>query len=327
MPITTPTEENCQYYGRFMHTLKRTEAEGLYWAFFFLVLAALFTASWKYGRVMESIEHLNVESRERQRRLRWIFWYCFITGVVGMTIVVLEAFVINTLQFCDGEPLISLYWSLWTMIQVGGIIAVWGICLHVRHMVTGKKHPPWALALGTPVLVVAGLGHYFQGKLKRSKAARSIRGRSRSRKPTDRGRPEALSEVPTIRGDSTDSKARSNDGDSPTVCGDCNDDFNAKVIGYTKDGDVIIRLSSNVRQEFMTRALSSSGITWDEPIRPSTSKEADIRRQDSISRGRSMTRAPSKGKEREDLSAFDYDEKDDIPAADVDPEKAVGMAV
>ncbi|KAL1878734.1 hypothetical protein Daus18300_002010 [Diaporthe australafricana] len=304
--------ENCMYYGRFMHTLKRAEAEGLYWAFFFLVLAALFTASWKYGRVMERIEHLSMESRERQRRLRWLFWYCFLTGVVGMIIVVLEAFVINTLQFCDGEPLISLYWSLWTMIQVGGIIAVWGICLHVRHMVTGKKHPPWALALGTPVLVVAGLGHYFQGKLKRSRAARSIRGRSRSRKPTDRGRLEALSEVPTVRGDSIDSKARSNDGDSPTVCGDCNDDFNAKVIGYTKDGDVIIRLASNVRQEFMTRAQGSSGITWDEPIRPSTSREVDIHREDSVSRGRSMTRASSKGKEREDLSTFG-DEKEESP--------------
>lgn len=117
---------------------------------------------------------------------------------------------------------------------------------------------------------------------------------------------------PTVRGDSTDSKARSNDGDSPTVCGDCNDDFNAKVIGYTKDGDVIIRLASNVRQEFMSRAQGSSGITWDEPIRPSTSREVNIRREDSVSRGRSMTRASSKGKEREDLSTFG-DEKEISP--------------
>lgn len=119
---------------------------------------------------------------------------------------------------------------------------------------------------------------------------------------------------PTIRGDSTDSKTRSNDEDSPTVCGDCNDDFNAKVIGYTKDGDVIIRLAPNVRQEFMSRAQGSSGITWDEPIRPSSTREGDMRRKDSTSRGRSMTRAPYKGKEREDSSASDDLEKGDISA-------------
>lgn len=128
---------------------------------------------------------------------------------------------------------------------------------------------------------------------------------------------------PTVRGDSTDSKARSTDGDSPTVCGDCNDDFNAKVIGYTKDGDVIIRLAPNVRQEFMSRAQGSSAITWDEPIRPSSSREGDIRRKDSMSRGRSMTRAPYKGKERQDSSFVDL-EKGDISAADDSSEKAAG---
>lgn len=124
---------------------------------------------------------------------------------------------------------------------------------------------------------------------------------------------------PTVRGDSTDSKARSTDGDSPTVCGDCSEDFNAKVIGYTKDGDVIIRLSSSVRQEFMSRAQGGSAITWDEPIRPSTSRDSDIRRKDSMTRGRSMTRAPYKGKDREGSSAFIDLEKGDI--ADEKPEK------
>lgn len=86
---------------------------------------------------------------------------------------------------------------------------------------------------------------------------------------------------------------------------------------------MIIRLASNVRQEFMSRAQGSSGITWDEPIRPSSSREGDIRRKDSMSRGRSMTRAP-KGKERQDLSAFVDLEKGDISAVDDSSEKAAG---
>lgn len=83
---------------------------------------------------------------------------------------------------------------------------------------------------------------------------------------------------------------------------------------------MIIRLASNVRQEFMSRAQGSSGITWDEPIRPSSSREGDIRRKDSMTRGRSMTRAPYKGKERQDSSVVDL-EKGEISAADDSPEK------
>lgn len=87
---------------------------------------------------------------------------------------------------------------------------------------------------------------------------------------------------------------------------------------------MIIRLASNVRQEFMSRAQGSSGITWDEPIRPSSSREGDIRRKDSMSRGRSMTRTPYKGKEREDSSASVDLEKGDISAVDDSAEKTAG---
>lgn len=84
---------------------------------------------------------------------------------------------------------------------------------------------------------------------------------------------------------------------------------------------MIIRLAPNVRHEFMSRAQGSSGITWDEPIRPSSSREGDVLRKDSMTRGRSMTRAPYKGKERQDSSAFVDLEKGDISPADDSPEK------
>ncbi|KUI66452.1 hypothetical protein VM1G_01850 [Cytospora mali] len=254
------------------------------------------------------MNELSSRDRERERLLRHCFWFCLVCGVIAFFVVVLETFVIMALQFCDGEPLVSLYWATWTMLQVGGLIAIWGICLHIRHMITGKKHPPWALALGTPVLVVAGLGHYFQGKLTRSRAARSIKERSRSR---GRGRSwgrqtDALSEVPTIRADSSDSNRRGNGEDTPRTQKGPSGDYDAKIVGYTKDGDIIIRLAPHTRDEFVSLAPLSSSITWDEPVRsPSRGLKGNTSRKHS--RGRSVSSVSFKGKEKEDVDiAKDY---------------------
>lgn len=321
--------ENCVYYARFMSRLPRPQAEGVYWFMFSFLLIVLFTASWKFGRTTERIEDIGARDRERVRLLRHCFWFCVGCGAVALVVVVLETFVIMALQFCDGEPLVSLYWATWTMLQVGGLIAIWGICLHIRHMTTGKRHPPWALALGTPVLVVAGLGHYFQGKLRRSRAARSIKERSRSR---DRGRsPVALSEVyvdaspptlarpgraqhstnvsrdrPTFRAYSSDSNRGDSDGPGRTICGDSSGEYNARIVGYTKNGDVIIRLAPNAREDFTSQVPLSSSITWDEPTRPaSTLIEGSCSRKHSRTRGRSLSTTSWKGKERDVEAARD----------------------
>lgn len=45
------------------------------------------------------------------------------------------------LQFCDGEDLISLYWSTWTMIQVGSLIAMAGIILALANTLRNRRHP------------------------------------------------------------------------------------------------------------------------------------------------------------------------------------------
>lgn len=172
----------CDYYADFMRNLNRPTAEGLYWTFFTSVLFLLFSTSWKYGRAMENTEGMGSSDRERERLLRKCFWYCLICAFIAMACAILEVFCILTLQFCDREPLISLYWSTWTVLQVGGVVAIFGISLHIRHMIKGRKHPPWALALGTPVLVVAGLGHYLQGKVKsKTRDIRSISRESRRR--------------------------------------------------------------------------------------------------------------------------------------------------
>lgn len=53
----------------------------------------------------------------------------------------MEAYAIMALQFCDGEDLISLYWSTWTMVQVGSLIAMVGIILAMAHSLSDRRHP------------------------------------------------------------------------------------------------------------------------------------------------------------------------------------------
>ncbi|KAK8048611.1 hypothetical protein PG994_010341 [Apiospora phragmitis] len=79
--------------------------------------------------------------------------------LVSAVTVVIETFCLLALQFCDGEDLMSLYWSTWTMMQLGSQIAIGGVVLALWHTLCNVKHPMWALAMGTPILVVAGLGH------------------------------------------------------------------------------------------------------------------------------------------------------------------------
>lgn len=145
---------------------------------------------------MERIEPMKVGEARRQLVIYRCFYTSMLFGLVSLFLIVFEALDLLALQFCDLEPLASLYWSAWLSLQVGSVVAIFGITLHVRHMIKERKHPPWALALGTPVLVVAGLGHYFQGKLKRTAQDIKTLSRSRSRQPSrGRARDEPLSEM------------------------------------------------------------------------------------------------------------------------------------
>lgn len=61
--------------------------------------------------------------------------------MVSTVIVVMEVYALLALQFCDGEDLMSLYWSTWTMIQIGSLIAMVGIILAMLHSLRSSKHP------------------------------------------------------------------------------------------------------------------------------------------------------------------------------------------
>lgn len=60
---------------------------------------------------------------------------------MSTVVVVMEAYALLALQFCDGEDLMSLYWSTWTMLQVGSLIAIAGVILALCHNLRNRQHP------------------------------------------------------------------------------------------------------------------------------------------------------------------------------------------
>ncbi|KAI1852366.1 hypothetical protein JX265_006416 [Neoarthrinium moseri] len=134
----------------------------------------------------------------------------FIAGVA----VVMEVYCLLALQFCEGEDLMSLYWSTWTMLQLGSEIAVLGVVLALYHALTDIRHPKWALALGTPVLVVAGFGHLFPILAKKAhlkfKFHRAERRRSRSGSQSDLTNQKTTSSSATSIKQEVEERSRAN---------------------------------------------------------------------------------------------------------------------
>lgn len=133
------------------------------------------------GSGQGAMEKFKDDAVRKGKKLRLYIYLCLGCVVVSTVIVIFEAYALLALQFCDGEDLMSLYWSTWMMIQVGSLIAMVGIILAMCHSLKESKHPPWALALGTPVLVIAGFLHLFHTctksrvrKIKRSMSSSNI---------------------------------------------------------------------------------------------------------------------------------------------------------
>ena len=66
---------------------------------------------------------------------------CSVYAAVSVVAVIMEVFALMALQFCDGEDLMPLYWSTWTMMQVGSVIAIMGIMLAMSNSLRGSKNP------------------------------------------------------------------------------------------------------------------------------------------------------------------------------------------
>jgi hypothetical protein len=134
-------EELCRHYAQFASHMVRWQFKIIYWSMFITNLFVLFLASWTFTKGQEVMERFKHDPAKRSKGLRTYIILCFCCVVVSSVIVVMETYALLALQFCDGENLMSLYWSTWTMIQVGSLIAMVGIILALIHSLRDLRHP------------------------------------------------------------------------------------------------------------------------------------------------------------------------------------------
>ncbi|KAK3394788.1 hypothetical protein B0H63DRAFT_57951 [Podospora didyma] len=233
----------CVHYASFAAHLGRRAFDVIYWLLFILVIFMLFLAAFRFSGDSEIVSKLEPGSREYKNRMRKCMCICSLYASISVVSVVMEVFALMALQFCDGEDLMSLYWSTWTMMQVGSLIAIFGILLSVFNGLRGNKNPPWALALGTPVLVVAGLGHAVHGAMRkrvqrvRSRSLSRQRGMSVSSNSIHQSERVLTSTFPisredTIRGDDSERE-------------DGNESYQATLLGFTPEGAPILMFADD----------------------------------------------------------------------------------
>ncbi|POR39766.1 Uncharacterized protein TPAR_00050 [Tolypocladium paradoxum] len=217
-----PDPELCHQYAHFASHLARWQFKILYWTMFITNLLVLFLASWVYTKGQLALERYSPQAHRRATVLRTYIFLCLACVVISTVIVVMEAYALLALQFCDGENLMSLYWSTWTMTQLGSLIAMVGIILALLNSLMNRKHPPWALALGTPVLVIAGALHLFHECTKRR--VKKMRGR-RSRVTAEE---PPMSQANTIHSPGEEDM-------------ETDEGVHAEFIGFTVEGGPIVR--------------------------------------------------------------------------------------
>ena len=83
----------------------------------------------------------HVEEARYQRRLRTALGLCSAVGLVSIVLIVIEVYALLALQFCDGENVMSLFWSTWAMLQLGSVIAILGIVLALWHHIYEVRQP------------------------------------------------------------------------------------------------------------------------------------------------------------------------------------------
>ncbi|KFH41522.1 hypothetical protein ACRE_077560 [Hapsidospora chrysogenum ATCC 11550] len=220
----------CEEYAQFASHMVRWQFKIMYWVMFMTNLFILFLASWTFTKGQEAIERFGDDTKKRAKRLRFFIYMCLMCVVLSAVIVIMEAYALMALQFCDGEHLMSLYWSTWTMIQVGSLIAMVGIILAMMHSLKNSKHPPWALALGTPVLVIAGFLHLIHAYSR--KGIRKIKRCDKFSSGDEDKYGPPMSQANTIQ-------VPDDDGTDKTMYGE--------FIGFTVQGGPIVRFNSSVK--------------------------------------------------------------------------------
>ncbi|KAI0841209.1 hypothetical protein F5Y06DRAFT_215616 [Hypoxylon sp. FL0890] len=205
----------CPHYAQFAADLDRVHFDGIYWTLFFLVIGTLFVSSWIYQSTMNYREKPGFCEDTFRKKLKTSLFWCTVLFLLAAVFLVIEVFALLALQFCDGEDLMSLYWATWTMLQLGSEIAILGIDLALWHHLSNVRSPLWALALGTPVLVVAGLGHLIHVALRAF--YKKARARRQARKKRNDGTEDVDTSLSSSRCHSNSIKPNEKQFDFPGV--------------------------------------------------------------------------------------------------------------
>lgn len=90
---------------------------------------------------MEKASKFEAASNETRVIMKKCIAVCSLLSVLGIVSLVMEVYALLALQFCDGEDLMSLYWSTWTTLQLGSLVAMFGIILAATNQIRGRKNP------------------------------------------------------------------------------------------------------------------------------------------------------------------------------------------
>ncbi|KAF8867209.1 hypothetical protein BDZ45DRAFT_794938 [Acephala macrosclerotiorum] len=167
--------EKCKRYARFLSGVSHREANGIFWGCFVLVIfllvvvGILYASSARRHKSFQLAEHVSewhseestegdiekvrMKHNKAESRLLWGSLAC---AIIMIPIVILIAFAGLAINFCHHEDLIFFFWGPFFLLSVGTLIATWGLFLSQSI----ENEPAWNVALGTPVLVFAAIGHW-----------------------------------------------------------------------------------------------------------------------------------------------------------------------
>lgn len=131
------TAQECKKYGTFMRPLSKAGQEAFFWVPFSIVIILLTLAAISYEKSERAYwhgKHHPDEAEElklKQRRYR-ILSVVFTTILAMLVIlcVILEGLAGCALTYCGQHKLIWFYWGMWTLTQVGSLIAIIGVTVH-----------------------------------------------------------------------------------------------------------------------------------------------------------------------------------------------------
>jgi hypothetical protein len=99
----------------------------------------------------------NTEKNKRKnKQCLLISAICFIISGIAFTFQLLAY---HDILYCHREALGHLYTPVLIVLSFGSIIAILGVSVAQMYILIGEQYPPFATALGTPVLVICSTVH------------------------------------------------------------------------------------------------------------------------------------------------------------------------